>query len=156
MFPDPYKLLDEILLLCKDNDISYNKIEFMVKSKYPNISDNRISNAVDRLIKDKYIDESTKELSREYPKISLLSQEPNITYETIYFITFEGELLIISGGYQKKVADDASENKRLRDMENFQSKQSQKMSRLTFWIAVGTLIAAVYYLLQIWISLKGK
>ena len=72
-------------------------------------------------------------------------------------ISFEGDLLIKSGGYAKKYADDERENIRLTALESFQHeynvaqrKQATTLNWLTFWVAVGTLIAAVYYLTELY------
>ena len=42
----------------------------------------------------------------------------------------------------------SSDKTRLLNVENFQKTMSRKMYYITFWIMVGTLVAALYYILE--------
>jgi hypothetical protein len=68
----------------------------------------------------------------------------------IYHITFEGRFWVESGGYQADFLHENAENTRLEKIE-----KSQKLYRLwTIWLtailAVGTLIAALYYATELY------
>ena len=67
-----------------------------------------------------------------------------------YKITFEGLYFSKSGGYYQKSLNDTSENIRLKSLEVSRQSQGRALNWLTFWIALGTIIAAIYYLTELY------
>lgn len=64
----------------------------------------------------------------------------------VYKITIEGLIFQKLGGYEQKLNNDT--------LHERQEESNQNTQRILFWftfiVAVGTLIAAVYYILEIW------
>lgn len=59
-------------------------------------------------------------------------------------ITYEG-IIKYSEGFVMEYEKHSSDKTRLLNVENFQKTMSRKMYYITFWIMVGTLVAALYY-----------
>lgn len=71
------------------------------------------------------------------------------TDRRVFHTTFEGRWFIYRGGYVGRSAFLDAE-KRKADFYERQTYQNAKMlNRLTVWIAIGTIVAALYYLLDI-------
>ncbi len=86
-----------------------------------------------KLAKDGYID--TREISIP----------DSASTEIYYNINFEGRILNEENGYVAK-------NNSLQAISSLQKRQSilnEKLYRLTIWVAVGTVIAAIYYGIEI-------
>lgn len=143
-----YKILDDILEFCEKfeteregaykytrlYDIYDNLIVADKDGKYE--KDRRtLRQAIDKLLEEKYL--------------AFQSRVANNEDQWMVVLTFDGQLLIKDGGYVKRVADDAYENTRLRKIETDQHKSNQDVRVLTYWIALGAVIMAVYTPLQI-------
>jgi|GEM_PF-5665949 len=71
-----------------------------------------------------------------------------------YKITFEGETLLdLEGGYSGRLTSQNKEKVEVDKQRILQMRLQTKLNRLTFWIAIGTVIAAIYYLNELY--LKG-
>jgi hypothetical protein len=64
----------------------------------------------------------------------------------IYLITFEGRIYLEQGGYTQQRIKENAENIRLNKIENNQRLHRVLITILTVVLAIGTSIAAVYYL----------
>jgi len=76
-------------------------------------------------------------------------QNDNIEYK-YYKTTFKGELFIQDGGYIGKAKVLEHEKNQLEILQLSQIETQSKLVMLTCIIAIGTFIAALYYLLEIW------
>lgn len=139
--------LDALLdFLAKSNNSSYpfdtilSKLE---KDGY-SFSPHELDRCLFKLVKDGNLisDERTVDFSS--------SGQPKRIQKTFYSISHDGELLHLSGGYSSK----QSEQDQLNEIKRKQFAIEKRMVRLTFWIAAGTIIAAIYYLLSIATMLK--
>ena len=97
-----------------------------------------------KLIKDDYV--------WFVEKASVFPEFGTVKY---YRITFEGIFYIRGGGYSADMEKNQSAEKRLVELERFQINIQTSVNRLTKLIALGTLVAAVYYLIEICKFLKG-
>jgi hypothetical protein len=68
-------------------------------------------------------------------------------YEQSAIITVKGILFLNRGGYQQKILEDAAYNRRLEIME-------AKIARATIWIAIATVILAIGGLIAAWYYLN--
>lgn len=94
------------------------------------INQRELSLILFKLIKDGFVE--TKRIRDTYPT-------------NCYYITFEGVLFKEQGGYDQKLitANQAKYNL------SYQISLYSNLNRLTFWIAFGTSVAAVYYGIEI-------
>lgn len=94
-----------------------------------------------------------------------LNKDGNIRIETIqkenrifksvdishkYFITFEGILFLSNGGYKSFEENKIKENDEIKLLKQQQKQLEKKNLILTVLIAIGALVAAVYYLIEIY------
>ncbi len=79
------------------------------------------------------------------PHINVLGLENNTDR---WQISFEGDVFIKQGGYTKKFF----EENQAKTLASSQPILASRLNWLTFLIAVGTLVAAVYYIQQIWLT----
>jgi hypothetical protein len=97
---------------------------------------------IDKLIEDKnaeFIDENQR---KEKDKITFYQQNTIITVRGWFFID--------NGGYTQQKINQDSEKNRLQNIETSQLSLSRKLNVLTAIIAGGTVVAAVYYFLDIY------
>jgi hypothetical protein len=135
----PLQQLDGVLSGLADTDPHFYKT-FGVLSKYvegSSLVDVRL--ILNQLIKDGYVE-----------KVQERKAVPVQFYDEEYCITFGGKLHYDSGGYYQRSLNDASENVRLKNLEIARQTQGKALNWLTFWIALGTLIAAIYYLTELY------
>ena len=87
----------------------------------------------------------------EYLEVKLRSVNNNYNNPIPHYIlTFEGDYFIrYEGGYLGKVNKNLESERLLEYYRELQSSQSRKLNILTRWIAIGTIIAAVYYIGEI-------
>ena len=79
-----------------------------------------------------------------------LADDGNIKKEgDLYSITFKGKYFSKNGGYTQKNINNASESIRLDNLEHRQKRYEQTQTLLLTLVSVGTLISAVYYLIEI-------
>lgn len=74
---------------------------------------------------------------------------PSRKIVTKYCITFDGELFNELGGYRQQIINDGTENARLERIEHEASVNRKTVTALTWIIAIGTAIAAIYYAVEI-------
>ena len=140
---DNYKKLDNVLKVLNGQImlLSYDQIASKAKANL-NLKDfTELRAILNKLIKDGYVE-------------AVLIHHINInTKEKIseddYRITFEGKCFILEGGYEGHFQRLASESIRLDILAESQRVSDGNMVFLTRVIAVGTSIAAVYYLIEI-------
>jgi len=146
MNENPYQILDDILN-CFNAKTATNTDELINKLKERNIEikPTIVYPALVKLLKEEYVYNLNGSKQSEIKNI-----------HDAYVLSFSGLLLIEDGGYVKMIEDDVSENKKMKKIETDQYKYSRIVKNLTYWIAVGTLISAVYYLLQIYIYFYPK
>lgn len=102
---------------------------------------NEIFPILSKLVNDKYLSVEIVNMKR------IVSKNNSYTMpERLYFITFEGKFFIQIGGYVKKAESNLAENGRLEKLESDQMAIQTNMQRLTFWIAIGAIVASAYYL----------
>ena len=90
---------------------------------------------IEKLVNDKYI--------RELGKVD----EPNFGY---YSLTIEGKCFKIEDGYLGQFGRMNAENIRLANLERSTKANRCFLTWLTFFVALGTLVAAWYYGIEVW------
>lgn len=133
------KILDALLTYLKDtNHNTFQFIKSDVKNKsafLKEIDDKTLYSALLKLVKDDYVYE-------DFQKIGTLNGN-------LYNISFEGLSFISEGGYVSRKERNQSQDKKLNDIAILQSFQQRWILRLTWIIGLGTLVAGVYYLIEI-------
>lgn len=99
------------------------------------IEDKTLHYALLKLVKDNYV-------NQDFQKIGTLNGN-------LYEISFEGLSFISEGGYVLREKRNRLQDKKLNDIEITQSLQQKWILRLTWVIGIGTLVAGVYYLIEI-------
>jgi hypothetical protein len=133
------EILDAILTYLKDTE--YNTFQF-IKSDIKNksaflkeIDDKTLRSALLKLVKDDYV-------HKDFQKIGTLSGD-------LYEISFEGLSFISEGGYVSRMERNQTQDKKLNDIAILQSSQQKWILRLTWVVGLATLVAGVYYLIEI-------
>lgn len=135
-----FKLLDDLLnVIAKLNRKSdFNSIQNILRLQYPytnEIAEQVIYSAFRKLRKDGYVTDVKETLSNEMGS--------NILAEFIsYEVSFEGIVFSKFGGYSQE-----KNNQLRRDKQD--TRNRNQLLFLNIVIALGTLIAGVYYLIQI-------
>ncbi|WP_281635785.1 hypothetical protein [Flavobacterium marginilacus] len=133
------EILDALLKYLKDtNHNTFQHIKSDVKNKsafLKEIDDKTLYSALLKLVKDDYVYE-------DFQKMGTLSGN-------LYNISFEGLSFIAEGGYVSRKERNQSQDKKLNDIAIVQSFQQKWIHRLTWIIGLGTLVAGVYYLIEI-------
>jgi|GEM_PF-2994691 len=121
------KKLDALFFLFLEEEVGIRQmfIQEMMAGKGYKVSGVEIKRYIDQLLNDKYI--------------MSVGEGENL----MYIITIEG---ILFDGYEQKIISRISENERLEKLESDQTAIQTNMQRLTFWIALGAIIASAYYL----------
>ena len=91
-----------------------------------------------KLVKDEYLEIQLR--FNNYSNVS--SEHYTLTFEGDYFYRYEG-------GYLGKFRKAAEHEMQIEYYRNIQTSQANKLNTLTTWIAIGTIIAAIYYLCEI-------
>jgi len=124
---ESFKKIDFVLEYIKSNEVVYK--EYLVKEMYSyGLTRIEVGRIIDKLKRDVYIIESINYLG------------------IFYAATFDSFMFL---GYEKEYIFKLSENNRLGKLETAQMENQEKMTWLTTLVAVGTLIAAIYYLIEI-------
>lgn len=114
-----------------DASFSYTIIENHVKrTSELKITVTMLREILKKLVNDGYITERKQEEG----------------YQSIYHVSFEG---LVFEGYVHENEANHKEQERLHTLENRQLALSRRMNALTAIVAVGTIVAAVYYLMEI-------
>lgn len=135
-----FKLLDDLLNIIANLNkrADFNSIQNILRLQYPytnEISEQVIYSAFRKLLKDGYVTQVKETLSNEFGK--------NILAEiTSYEVSFEGIVFSKFGGYSQE-----KNNQLRRDKQD--TRNRNQLLFLNIVIALGTLIAAIYYLIQI-------
>ncbi|MFE3872203.1 hypothetical protein ACFX5F_13320 [Flavobacterium sp. ZS1P70] len=146
------KILDELLkyLLETDYDeFAHIRNDANKKSDFLKNIDNAIlKSALLKLVKDGYVNQNSENTTDQ------LFDTPRTNY--FYNISFEGRVFIKNGGYenqnrenQKKENWNNEMTERQNALEEQQSSNQFQLVLLTWVIAIGTLVAAAYYLIEI-------
>ncbi|MEI8280656.1 MAG: hypothetical protein WCG87_12930 [Bacteroidota bacterium] len=130
--------LSVIQHFCEYEEFTKFKGDVFDQSRY----ENEIEGIVQKLEKDNYITSYKKETSRVW------SIDP--TKEKIYRITFEGRVFIQQGGYSAENESKMAGEQRLRDAERNARAIQITTLILTLFVALGSIVAATYYFLEIW------
>jgi DNA-binding PadR family transcriptional regulator len=135
-----FKLLDDLLNVIANlnRKSDFNSIQNILRLQYPyrnKISEQVIYRAFRKLRKDGYVTEVKETLSNEMGANTLAVF---ISYE----VSFEGIVFSKFGGYSQET------NNQLR-RDNQDARNRNQLLFLNIVIALGTLIAGVYYLIQI-------
>lgn len=142
-------ILDDLLSYMSKIDSSQHskKIvkQFLEENPNSTITQVVILKAIQKLYKDGYIDEL----------------EQNIPFSTqgtftTYTISFDGLVFLSEGGYNLRSKKIQLEEQRLYDVEKSQFVQQKWIHHLTWIIAIGTAVAAIYYGFQIWHEIFPK
>lgn len=127
----PIQQLDEIFKVIK-NDYGSILEDALIKRLIPFvISKEEFLRCMEKLISDKYVVKYIDEQGRAI----------------LYYCTFAGYLF---EGYENEHKFKALEGLRLETTIAFQQKQVRSLNQLTKIIAVGTGVAALYYLYLLW------
>ncbi|MGO4921620.1 hypothetical protein [Maribacter spongiicola] len=146
------KILDELLIFLSktnENQFPYIKNELEKESDFlKNIENSLLHAALLKLVKDGYVNEESEEYTDP------LFKTPKINY--FYKISFEGLVFMNHGGYENLIRKNQTLENLRNEMTERQNALEEKQVRfqgqivfLTWAIALGTLIAAVYYFLEI-------
>lgn len=134
----PLQKLDKVLKILNDyhlEKINPNIAELLLKADDQiTLSDSYL--VLNKLIADKYT------IAIHDESVNAIAMDKEVTYK----ITFDGLVFIEQGGYQIEQELISSERTRIESTIIFQREQTLYLNRLTFWIAVASCIAAVYYL----------
>jgi hypothetical protein len=147
-----YKLLDDILdyLILQDNytseildiinHIYHTHLKPKGKENYDSIED--FFNNVDFSFV-----ENTKKLKIQFALFYLVNQNI-ITFHSSYVTISYLGIIEASKGFVTTYKYEKSVQSRLESFDKFQRSFSNQMFWLTLWIMVGTLVAAMYYILE--------
>ena len=140
------KILDDLLVFLKETKCdTFYSIESEIKNKsviLKDINSKMLHSALLKLVKDDYVFENYRNIG------SLSGYTYNISFEGIFFIN--------NGGYekehqnnQKTEIESAEMKKRQFLLEEKHSSIQFQLLVLTWVIAIGTSVAAIYYLLEV-------
>jgi hypothetical protein len=146
------EILDALLkYLLHNSDKSFSDIKEDVKLKAEisqKVENNTLDSALVKLVKDGYVNvnEQTRGIN--------MNKTPYVV--ECYNISFEGMFFIKNGGY-RQASLEAQRKANEYELLNAEQKLhatallslNRRMVRLTWAIAIGTLIASVYYFLEI-------
>lgn len=117
---------------------NYSLIEMYVKrTPEMNITILMLKEILEKLVSDGYLTKTEK-------STGLTSY--NISFKGL---VFEGYVSSYIASQKEKIRVNMLEEEQ-RALAYSQKEISQKMNNLTLWVAIGTIIAAIYYLLEIW------
>lgn len=121
-------------------------------SKIVSIESNELQLILNKLIKDGYVDFTDEAIHDSFYAHSSGRAEIKRTY----IISFEGLFFFQNhGGYKKQIENNLSQQTRLEKLETQQRKNNERLTTLTFWIALASGVAAVYYIIEILIEIHA-
>lgn len=146
------KILDELLkylVETEHNQFAYIRNDVNDKSDFLKNIDNRtLHSALLKLVKDGYVNQESEKTTDQ------IFNTPRTDH--YYRISFEGLVFIKNGGYENHYAKIQMKENELSDLKSQQSRHSTALVRLNRWlviltwvIAIGTLVAGIYYLIEI-------
>src|SRR5690606_10198604 len=118
-----------------------NEIRLELEKHKYHINRNDLKDVLNQLYEDKYVN---REMSGDDSRT-----EPGkyFTYKS----TWAGKYFQMTSGYQKKIDSENAREAEILRQNTLQTRLQTKLNRLTFWIAFGTLIAAAYYLKELYV-----
>ncbi|WP_129021313.1 hypothetical protein [Edaphocola flava] len=117
---------------------NYSLIETYVKrTPEMNITTLILKEILEKLVSDGYLTKTEKPTGLSYYNISFKG------------LVFEGYVLVYTLS-QKEIQRVNMLEQEQRALAYSQNQVAEKTKNLTVWVAIGTIIAAVYYLLEIW------
>ena len=149
---DNLKILDELLLLLSktnESEFAYIINDINNNSEYLKEIDSYIlHSAILKLVKDGYVNKKTKNSTDK-----IFKTPRDYDY---YTISFEGIIFLQNGGYQNEYQKNQKEQIEYSELKKKQSLLEEKQVSnqfqivvLTWIIALGTLIAGLYYIHEI-------
>jgi len=140
----PIELLDKVLYIFDSSSkhIGMHRIQIkdLLEARGIILIDGLLTEMLFKIEKDGF-------LRHELGDVQLLNQK--VKDIPFYILTFEGELMQLSGGYAQKSKNDEYKNIRLEKIESAAKANRKTVTFLTWIIAAGTLVAAVYYAIEI-------
>ncbi|ASU35374.1 hypothetical protein [Mucilaginibacter xinganensis] len=107
-----------------------------------NSDDNEISLILKKLDKDGYV--TTFAGDKFNPDTETTS------YINQFCITFDGKIFLKQGGYNLEDIRFREQNTKLETLKSDQIKRDEFLKTLTIWIAVGSVLSAFYYSIEIY------
>ena len=146
------KILDELLKYLKEtehNQFVYIRNDVNDKSEFLKyIGNSTLHSALLKLVKDGYVNQESEHTTDQ------IFNKPRTNH--YYKISFEGLVFIDCGGYENQIREnqkiETSRNEMIERQNALEEKQGRNQTQLvvlTWLIALGTLIAGVYYFLEI-------
>ena len=141
-----YRILNAVLTVISTYN-SFPRVERVIVTEVFQLLNERglqeymVVNAIKKALKDGFI-EAVIEIHHN----ELFNKNDELT---IYNITWEGQFFISEGGYIGRHQRETSEKRRLDAVEQQTRMTNKQMVTLTLFVAIGTSIAALYYLLEI-------
>ncbi len=115
---------------------TYEIGEYIIKYYFPKL------NSVDFII-------DLPEILEQLTIDGYLIENKEREWDKIYSISFKGKIFSKNGGYSELERTKNAENIRVGNVEKRQRAYESNMVRLTWILAIGTTVAAIYYLLEI-------
>lgn len=142
---NPLLKLDVVLIFLYTNDRFLQTLDEIQKGVYEHIEsdDNETALILGKLEKDEFIIKHPCETA--YTE----SGTPKIRIEYQFAITFEGKIFLKQGGYSSEDIRSREQNTRLEILENELRENRKWTLYLTILIALGTLVAAIYYSIEV-------
>jgi|SRR5690606_15520358 len=151
-----YQLLDKILeyLILQDSYSSHavDVINFIYDTELKPKNTENYDNILD-LINNLDIDIENNKLKLNFALSFLLSEKLITFNNSIVTITYLG-IIQYSKGYVNEHQTQLSDKNRLLAVETFQNKISRRILMTNIVIALGTFVAMIYYILQIFSSCR--
>ncbi|GIZ07686.1 hypothetical protein [Flavobacterium sp. UMI-01] len=158
-----YKILDYLIHNCKAYFCSFDKLyehfydrdletdnKFNALNYYTAISESK-SNNIEDVFLNFSVSDNTQAQGEKLVEACYYLMKQNYIRIDVHFnikITFEG-ILKCSEGFLKEYEKYSNDKNRLLNVENFQRKTTRWMLWINGAIAVGTVVAMIYYILEI-------
>lgn len=146
---DLLKILDDVLEQISNTKGVHTLLSVQVIVTNDEVNMETVENCIDKLIEDGYVfeDTYTDYMSEAKPK----------TFP-VFKVSFSGQFFLSRGGYQSEFLRENSERIRMFAIETQQMENNQQIVLLTKWIAGGTIMAAIYYLIEIlkWVFIPNN
>lgn len=141
----PLFKLDVVLMFLYINSAYMQSLDGIVKGIFDKIAsdDNEIAIILRKLEKDGFVIKHP--LKTPYTE----SGTPRVRIEYQFTITFDGKIFSKQGGYTLEDIHSREQNTRLEKLELATMANRKLTTGLTVLIAVGTLVAAIYYMIEI-------
>lgn len=146
------KILDELLrYLTETEHTQFASIRNDVNDKstlLKDIDNATLHSAILKLVKDGYVNQESEKTTDP------LFNSPRTN--NYYRISFEGLFFIKKGGYENQNLENKKKEIEYEKIQSEQKRQALNLVRLNYWlvvltwvIAIGTFVAALYYLIEI-------